>query len=405
MNHKYIFLPVLLLFVLICSSCKNKDNNPVNANNASSIIVSSLPDSAQIWLDSTYTGKITPDTLTNVSIGTHTIVLKLTGYLNDTNTVNIKEGLQSVSRILFTDKTTATITVISPKAGDVYTAGTPVNIQWSSTGIQNVKIEYTTNNGLLSTDWNILAYSTLSSGNYTTTFSIPSSLYRIRISEAVAGSPIAYSDGLFNVAAQAKKTIDIVAPIGGEHWIVGTTNQISWVSTNVDSVNLNYTADGGANWTLIASNIPSNSLYNWVVPEVAFRSDNCFIRVSDAKQANLAALSHAPFSIYPTKVLKMVYPNGGESFVSDTTTVKISIKWLSSGVEKVNLEYTKDMGLTWNTIATDINSTGAYIWNMPMDPPSSMARIRVTDSNPSDSTITDMSDDNFYIGRIAKIRK
>jgi hypothetical protein len=401
MNHKYIFLP-LLLFGLFCYSCNKKDN-PVTPNTLGSIIVTSLPDSAQIWIDSTYTGKITPDTLSNVSIGTHTIVLKLTGYLNDTNTVNIKEGSQSVSRILFTDKTAATISIISPKTGDVYTAGSPVNIQWTSTGIQNVKIEYTTNNGLLQSDWNTLINSTLSSGNFTTTFSIPSNLYRIRISEALTGSPMAYSDGVFTLAAQAKKTIDMVAPNGGEHWVVGTTNQISWISTNIDSVNLNYTVDGGANWKVIASNIPSNSIYNWIVPNVDFRSDNCFIRVSDAKQANLAALSHAPFSIYPTKVLKMVYPNGGESFVADTTTLKVSIKWLSSGIEKVNLWYTKTMGDPWILIDSVLNSTGAYIWDMPMDPPSSLARIRVTDS--SDSTITDMSDDNFYIGRIAKIRK
>jgi hypothetical protein len=397
MKHKYIFLPALLLFGLFCSSCNNKDN-PVTAKTVGSIIVSSIPDSAQIWLDSTYTGKITPDTLTNVGIGTHTIVLKLTGYLNDTNTVNIKEGLQSTSRILFTDKSAATISVISPKAGDVYNTGSTVNIQWTSTGIQNVKIEFTTNNGLLQTDWFTLVNSTPSNGTFPTTFSVPSNQYRIRISEAVTGSPMAYSQGSFTISTQTVKTIDMVSPIGGEHWIVGSTYQISWVSTNIDSVNLNYTIDGGANWKIIASNIPSNSFYKWVIPATAFSSDNCFVRVSDAKQENLSAQSHAPFSIYPSKVLKVLKPNGGEIITSDTLT----ITWLSSGIANVNLDITRDMGFTWTSIISNLRSTGAYSWiPLPMDPPSSMVRIRITDS--SDSTVTDMSDDNFYIGTIAPL--
>ena len=112
-----------------------------------------------------------------------------------------------------------TISITSPKAGDVYTAGSPVNIKWISTGIQNVKIEFTTNNGLLSTDWSTLVNSTPSIGIFVTTFSIPSNQYRIRISEAVTGSPVAYSAGAFTILPQLVKTISMITPNGGEHWM------------------------------------------------------------------------------------------------------------------------------------------------------------------------------------------
>src|ERR1035437_6075367 len=161
MNNKYIFLPLLLLFGLLLATCNSKTNNPIAPAAIGSIFVSSIPDSAQIWLDSTNTGKITPDTLTNLNVGNHTIVLKLIGYFNDSDAVDVKEGsLSTLNRTLISNKVPGTISIISPKAGDVYTAGSPVNIKWISTGIQNVKIEFTTNNGLLSTDWSTLVNST-----------------------------------------------------------------------------------------------------------------------------------------------------------------------------------------------------------------------------------------------------
>ena len=109
-------------------------------------------------------------------------------------------------------------------------------------------------------------------------------------------------------------------------------------------------------------------------------------------------MSHGPFSIYSSKILKMVSPNGGEIITSDT----LVITWISSGITNVNLDITRDMGLTWISIVSNIHSTGAYIWiGFSMNPPTSLARVRVTDSG--DSTITDMSHDNFYIGSVSPL--
>ena len=301
------------------------------------------------------------------------------------------DGVPSdVSGFAFTIKPISTLSVISPKAGDVFSAGSPVNIQWTSNGIQNVKIEFTTNNGLVQADWFSLVDNTPSNGNYITTFSIPSDQYRIRISEALTGSPMAYSDGVFTISPQAVRTIGMIAPNGGEQWIVGTTNEIKWTSTNIDSVKLEYTLDGGADWNTIADKVPSNGLYNWVVPNVAFRSDNCRIRVSDARLGTPSSVSVGTFSIYSSKVLKWVFPNGGEFIYQDTL-----ITWISSGINNVNIEYTEDNGQNWSTVVSNFPSTGAYFWHLPVVPPATLARLRIYDA--SDPTITDMSDGTFYL--------
>ena len=310
------------------------------------------------------------------------------------------DGVPSdVSSQSFTIQPISTLSVTSPTAGAVYSAGSPVHIQWTSVGIQNVKIEFTTNNGLLQTDWYTLVSSTPSNGDYVTTFSIPSDQYRVRVSEALTGSPIAYSDGVFTISTQAVRTIGMIAPNGGEQWIVGTTNEIRWTSTNIDSVKLEYTIDGGADWNTIAAKVPSNGLYNWVVPNVDFRSDNCRIKVSDVRQGTPVSISAGTFSIYSSKVLKWIFPNGGEFIWEDTL-----ITWTSSGVNNVNIDYTEDNGQNWHPVVSNFPSTGAYYWILPIVPPATLARLRVTDA--SDPTVTDMSDNpfNLWIKAAIKLR-
>jgi hypothetical protein len=82
----------LILFGFFLSSCKKNSNNPITINPVGNIYLSSVPDSAQIWLDTTDTKKITPDSLTNLNVGNHLIILKLINYLDDTIMVNVKEG-------------------------------------------------------------------------------------------------------------------------------------------------------------------------------------------------------------------------------------------------------------------------------------------------------------------------
>jgi len=94
MNKGYVFLPIVMIFGLLIASCKSKNNdiNPITPNPVGSIYVSSFPVSAQIWLDGIYTGKVTPDSVRNLNVGNHTLILKLTDYLNDTSTVKVQDG-------------------------------------------------------------------------------------------------------------------------------------------------------------------------------------------------------------------------------------------------------------------------------------------------------------------------
>jgi len=284
------------------------------------------------------------------------------------------------------------LTVIYPNGGEVIVAGTEFNILWASSGIEKVKIEYTINNGIRPEDWYVLVDSIPSTGSFTASFSIPTNQYRIKISDAGDGSPSDQSNGVFTISPQPTRTITVTSPNGGEDWLVGSTNEIRWTSTNIDSVKIEYTLNGGAEWKLITAKVPSNGLYNWNIPtSIQFRSDLCKIKISDAKNLTPSDETDNYFSLHPQiKLLRLLSPNGGEVILLDT-----DIRWVSAGIDTVRLEYTEDNGQNWNAIIGSYPSTGVYHWHIGPGLPSSLARIRIFDA--SDSTITDMSDSYFSI--------
>ena len=59
------------------------------------ISITSNPAGAEIWIDGSNTGKITPDTIKDASIGPHSFILKLSGYNNTTGDINVVEGEKS----------------------------------------------------------------------------------------------------------------------------------------------------------------------------------------------------------------------------------------------------------------------------------------------------------------------
>ena len=75
----------------------------------------------------------------------------------------------------------------------------------------------------------------------------------------------------------------VIAPAGGELWLVGSQQTIRWNATDtgnapLSSVDLAYSVDGGATWNPIATAIPDSGSYLWTVPAAA--TDNALVRVT-----------------------------------------------------------------------------------------------------------------------------
>ena len=90
-------LVMIALSVLVISGCdSSSSDNPITpAATTGSIYVTSTPVGAQIWIDGTNSNKVTPDSVTSVSPGTHVVTLKLTNYKDATFNVAVTAGYQS----------------------------------------------------------------------------------------------------------------------------------------------------------------------------------------------------------------------------------------------------------------------------------------------------------------------
>ncbi|NUN07635.1 MAG: T9SS type A sorting domain-containing protein [Ignavibacteriaceae bacterium] len=304
--------------------------------------------------------------------------------ISDVSNTQIKDSSSTGIRV-------GNITVLAPNGGELIQAGTNYSVTWNSTtSVQNVKIEYTTDNG---TNWTSIINSTAAAGgNYT--WQVPaglaSSSMLVRISDAATALLITdQSDNVFSVSS-----IQLTAPNGGEYLAVGSTKQITWNNgPGIANVRLDYSIDNGSNWILIANNISAGSQnYNWTVPNNS--SSSVRVRISDASNASIYDLSDTTLKI---GFVTVTAPNGGETWQVGRTR---NITWnASSNISNVALYYSTDAGSNWITIETSFNAAaGSYSWVVP-DAVGTIARIRIADAA-SALSIADASDANFTISKL-----
>lgn len=95
---QYYYIVIVILLGLFISACE-EDNNPVDGGGGNgSIYVQTTPETgAQIWIDGQNTNKVTPDSVTGLSLGNHTLTLKLSEYRDTTLTVNVTSTQRSIT--------------------------------------------------------------------------------------------------------------------------------------------------------------------------------------------------------------------------------------------------------------------------------------------------------------------
>ncbi|MCX6150795.1 MAG: YCF48-related protein [Ignavibacteriales bacterium] len=279
------------------------------------------------------------------------------------------------------------INLTSPNGGENWRVGTQHNITWTKSGFTYVKVEYTTDNG---TSWIVIDPSVDATlGMSWTVPNTPSANCKVRVSDAGDATVIDLSDNIFTIYQPA---VTVTSPNGGENWLVGTNQNITWTSSNVTNVKLEYTTNNGTNWnTIIASVAAIPASYNWVIPNAP--SANCKVRISDAGDATVNDLSDNTFTI-SQKSITLTSPNGGENWRVGT---QHNITWTKSGFIYVKVEYTTDNGTSWIVIDPSVDATLGMSWTVP-NTPSANCKVRISDAG--DATVNDVSDGLFTISTL-----
>jgi hypothetical protein len=165
----------------------------------------------------------------------------------------------------------------SPNGGETWSVGSSYDIIWDSWCLNGpVKLEYSTSGGLT---WKTIDSSTTDDGIYTWTVpNTPTTIGRVKVTSIWYPSIYDRSDGTFTITAEA---VAVSSPDGGEGWCIDSTYAVSWSSSWIDNVRIEYSSDGCSSWSTIAASVPADpGTYDWIVPPTP--SQNCKVRICDA---------------------------------------------------------------------------------------------------------------------------
>ncbi|MDI6807748.1 MAG: S8 family serine peptidase [Candidatus Eisenbacteria bacterium] len=219
-------------------------------------------------------------------------------------------------------------------------------------------------------------------------------------------------DGSDRIAPQ----VTVLRPNVHEFFTPGTTETIKWVASDdffgIGSVDIYYSTNGGATYpNVIATGLPNNSKYPWVVP--ATYSETCRVKIvaTDSSPAGNQGFDMsdslftivAPDTISPSVVV--ISPNGGEEWtVGDQDT----IKWTAtdaSGVDSVSIYYSIDNGTSYpSLIAHGLPNFSFYVWTVP-NTPSDSCKVKVVayDGSTGANSGFDVSDSIFKIKSLVAV--
>ncbi|MBI3617172.1 MAG: hypothetical protein HY210_03015, partial [Candidatus Omnitrophica bacterium] len=286
------------------------------------------------------------------------------------------------------------LTITAPNGGETWIVGATNNITWTKLGaIVNVELRYTTDGGLTYPVGNIIIASTPAS-NLSYSWTVPDAIgtqVKVKITDLGDATVIDESNANFTI----KGSVVVTAPNGGETWIVGANQNITWTRTgSFTNVKLEYSTNGFADelqtTVITASTLASPLTYAWTVPDAI--GTNLKVRISDAADATVTDVSNGTFTIKGALVLTS--PNGAETWIVGQSQ---NITWNRTGsIANVKLEYSTNSGSTYPNviIASTGAAAGTYGWTIP-DAIGSQLRVRVTDA--SDATVNDTSDANFTV--------
>ncbi|MBI2418456.1 MAG: hypothetical protein HYV28_11270 [Ignavibacteriales bacterium] len=90
--------------------------------------------------------------------------------------------------------------------------------------------------------------------------------------------------------------VNLISPNGGEGWVAGTPRNITWSSTEIANVKIEYSTSNGIAWIVLAQSVPATlNSWTWTVPNTT--SMQCRVKISDASNPSIRDSSSNVFSI------------------------------------------------------------------------------------------------------------
>jgi hypothetical protein len=264
------------------------------------------------------------------------------------------------------------ITVTTPNGGEQWLDTEDQIITWIDNLEGSVEIQLFKNDIFHSS----ITTSTPSDGEYT--WNIPGTTpsatdYKVRILSADDGNIFDMSDGSFELI---NNEITVISPNGGESWLTGTSQTITWSDNIAGDVKIELYKSEVSDRE-IASSTQSNGSFIWDIPaDIADGSND---------------MSNGSFTIF-TGQITVTSPNGAESWQAGSSQ---NIIWTDNINGNVTIDLYKG-GSFHSVISTSTSSDGLKVWDIPFAlETGSDYKVRITSID--DPSTFDFSNVNFSI--------
>ena len=307
-------------------------------------------------------------------------------------------GEDESSSVFTIDSTAPQVTVTSPKGGEYWAGGSLQTIAWAAPGgdltSTPIAIEYY--NG---STWITIVTDEANDGSYTWTVPNPdSSNAKIRVSaiDQAGNTGSDESDSNFTIDSTFPE-VSLSIPNGGEHWIGGSLEEITWTATDANfgaaPVTLQY-YDGSA-WVNLATAEANDGTYVWALPFLNIFDAKIRISATDLAGNTSNNESDAVFTIDSAPEVTVTSPNGGEYWAGGSQR---EITWTAADANLVAAPITIEYynGSTWLVIATSESNDGSYLWTVP-DLDISNTKIKISANDQGSNRGSDESDLPFAI--------
>ena len=283
------------------------------------------------------------------------------------------------SNALFTILPQPAVTVLAPNGGEGIYAGSTYPIRWSSISTDNVRIEYTLDDG---TSWtNALQGGIRSVPAYLGEYpwqvpDVETNQARIRVTNDERLRFTDQSDGDFTIL---KSDLAVLTPITGASYALAQPVTVTWAARNVTSLKVEYSWNNGTSWLTVNPAVDATSTSTLVFTPPAIPTRTAIVRITSNDRPGLTS-STGLFEITESPSIMIFSPVAGDKLIAGSTH---QISFETHGISSVDIAYSSNGGVSWSSIATGIQSwRGIFDWNVPTIT-TSKGLIRITQSGGS----------------------
>lgn len=184
--------------------------------------------------------------------------------------------------------------------------------------------------------------------------------------------------------------IELTSPVAGGKINASQDYEITWNSSFVADVRIEFSSDNGQNWSDIVLESSANTRsFSWTVPNII--SEECLIKISDAAHPDTYSMTETPFTICK---LDLTSQNGFEVFQVGSP---VEVTWVSELVGDLSLYVMYSQDGDWELVEEGIPSTNnSYIWI----PQIASDWVKIKLSETAFPEVMDESDYRFFVYKL-----